>query len=323
MQTTGDGQRGARQKDAGRCGTASLGRRQLTPMRRRLAPISQFMHAPTEGHMDATKRILRYLKATLGDGLVYTKCPDVSLGHSIYTYTDADWAGDPDDRRSVSGFYLFLDSNLICWSSKKQRAVARSSIEAEYRAMAAGTAESSWLRHLLGELTLPIVQSSLLCDNQSAIKIAFNQVLHNRTKHIEIDQHFIRQKVEEGEILPMYRPTSEQIADLFTKGLTGQHFWELKNKLCMPERHELLKILTTPSKIEENKALVACKLENYTKPHGPMHFNNNCNKQQNKGKDKALASMFYNKGYGKFALHPENTRISTSSRANISELWIG
>uniref|UniRef100_A0A5K1A4K1 Reverse transcriptase Ty1/copia-type domain-containing protein n=1 Tax=Nymphaea colorata TaxID=210225 RepID=A0A5K1A4K1_9MAGN len=202
--------------------------------------ISQFMHAPTEGHMDAAKRILRYLKATLGDGLVYTKCPNVSLGHSIYTYIDADWAGDPDDRRFVSGFCFFLDFNLICWSSKKQRAVARSSTEAEYRAMAAGTAEASWLRHLLGELNLPIVQSSLLCDNQSAIKIAYNPILHNRTKHIEIDQHFIRQKVEEAEILPTYISTSEQIADLFTKGLTGQHFWDLKNKLCMIKSHAQL-----------------------------------------------------------------------------------
>ncbi|XP_049933559.1 uncharacterized mitochondrial protein AtMg00810-like [Nymphaea colorata] len=197
--------------------------------------VSQFMHAPTKGHMDATKRILCYLKATLGDGLIYTRQSTVLHGHNISTYTDANWAGDPHDKRSVSSYCLFLDFNLICWSSRNQRAVARSSTEVDYTAMTAGTTEASWLRHLLGELSLPIAQSFRFCHNQSAIKIAFNPVLHNRTKHIEIDQHFIRQKVAEDEIVSTYISTSEQVADLFTKGLTRHHFWELKNKLCVKD----------------------------------------------------------------------------------------
>jgi hypothetical protein len=202
--------------------------------------VSQFMHAPTEEHMEAVKRILRYLKATLGDGLVYKRTSTLLDGHHLSTYTDADWGGDPDERRSVSGYCVFLNSNLVCWSSKRQRAISKSSTEAEYRAMAAGTAEVTWLRHLLGELLLPIASSSFLCDNQSAIKMAFNPISHNRTKHIEIDQHFIRQKVEDGIISPSYIPTSQQVADLFTKGLTGEHFWALKNKLCMIHPHAQL-----------------------------------------------------------------------------------
>ncbi|MFV0960666.1 Ty1/Copia family ribonuclease HI, partial [Klebsiella pneumoniae] len=130
--------------------------------------------------------------------------------------------------------------NIVTWSSKKQKAIAKSSTQAEYRAMAAGTADVTWVRHLLQELHEIISSSSLLCDNQSAINISFNLILHSRTKHIEIDQHFIRQKVEHEEISPAYIPTSEQVADLFTKGPTGSQFWHLKNKLGMMKTHAQL-----------------------------------------------------------------------------------
>ncbi|MFV0960669.1 Ty1/Copia family ribonuclease HI, partial [Klebsiella pneumoniae] len=112
---------------------------------------SQFMHAPTDTHMEAVKRILRYLKGTIGDGLTYSRTSSSSAGHCISTYTDADWGGDLDERRSVSGYCVFLDSNRVCWSSRRQRAIAKSSTEAEYRVMAAGTADVTWVRHLLQE----------------------------------------------------------------------------------------------------------------------------------------------------------------------------
>ncbi|CAN6483159.1 unnamed protein product [Victoria cruziana] len=184
--------------------------------------VSQFMHAPTDCHMEAVKRILRYLKGTIGDGLTYRHYNTPSTGHHLRIYTDADWAGDPDERRSVSGYCIYIGSNLISWSSRKQRAVARSSTEAEYRAMAAGVADVTWVRHILGELHETILSSTILCDNQSTINIALNPVLHSRTKHIEIDQYFVRKKIEEKELDPMYIPTHEQVAYIFTKGLIGQ-----------------------------------------------------------------------------------------------------
>ncbi|CAN6470593.1 unnamed protein product [Victoria cruziana] len=106
--------------------------------------------------------------------------------------------------------------------------------------MAAGVADVTWIRHLLGELHEKIVTSSLLCDNQSAINIALNPVLHSRTKHIEIDQHFVRQKIEDKELVPSYVPSYEQVADVFTKRLTEQHFWSLKRKLNMVLDHAQL-----------------------------------------------------------------------------------
>ena len=201
---------------------------------------SQFMHAPTDVHMEGVKRILRYLKGTIGDGLMYTKDTAYTSGHRLFTYTDADWAGDPDERRSVSGYCILIGNNIVTWSSKKQKAVARSSTEAEYRAMAAGTADVTWVRHLLQELQEPISSSMLLCDNQSAINIAFNPILHCRTKHIEIDQHFVRQKVEEKEIEPAYVRSDMQVADIFTKGLSTHQFWALKDKLSMIKDHTQL-----------------------------------------------------------------------------------
>ncbi|CAN6459301.1 unnamed protein product [Victoria cruziana] len=187
--------------------------------------------------MEAVKRILRYLKGTLNDRLVYSKDERYLDGHRLMTYTDADWSGDPDERRSVSGYCVFIGNNSVVWSSKKQKAVARSSAEAEYRAMAAGVADVTWVRHLLEELNEPISSSILLCDNQSAINIAQNPILHCRTKHIEIDQHFVRQKVENREIEPIYVRSDSQVADVFTKGLATGQFWALKNKLCMIENH--------------------------------------------------------------------------------------
>ena len=109
--------------------------------------VSQFMHAPCEGHMEAVKRILRYLKGTVGDGLTYKRKTNGQSAHEITIYSDADWAGDPDERRSVSGYCVFVGMNLVSWSSKKQKAVARSSTEAEYRSMAAATAEATGIRH--------------------------------------------------------------------------------------------------------------------------------------------------------------------------------
>ncbi|XP_018507040.2 uncharacterized mitochondrial protein AtMg00810-like [Pyrus x bretschneideri] len=149
--------------------------------------VCQFMQCPMESHFLAVKHILRYLKATQGCGLHYIKG---SL--EITAYSGADWAGDPNDRRSTTGLVVFLGSNPISWSSKKQNTISWSSTEAEYRALSTIAAELDWIKQLLLFLHVPLsVQPVLLCDNLSAIALTCNPVQHQRTKHIEIDVHFV------------------------------------------------------------------------------------------------------------------------------------
>ena len=154
--------------------------------------VSQFLNSPCQEHMDVVIRILRYIKCAPGKGLVYE-----NKGHTqIVGYSDADWAGSPIDRRSTSGYCVLVGGNLISWKSKKQNVVARSSAEAEYRAMAMATCELIWLKQLLKELQIEEARPmTLICDNQAALHIASNPVFHERTKHIEIDCHFVREKI--------------------------------------------------------------------------------------------------------------------------------
>ena len=190
--------------------------------------VSQFMSAPRLPHWEACIRIVKYLKAHPGRGLFYR-----SNGHlRVEAFTDADWAGSPSDRRSTTGYCTFIGGNLVTWKSKKQTVVARSSAEAEYRAMAHTTCEVVWLRSFLEELgfrvQLPI---PMHCDNQAAIHIASNPVFHERTKHIEVDCHIVREKIDSGILATPFVPTGAQIADIFTKSLFKPRFEFLCNKL--------------------------------------------------------------------------------------------
>ncbi|RVX10604.1 Retrovirus-related Pol polyprotein from transposon RE2 [Vitis vinifera] len=186
--------------------------------------VSQFLQSPCDSHWDAVIRILRYIKSTPGQGVLYQ-----NRGHTqVVGYTDADWAGSPTDRRSTSGYCVFIGGNLISWKSKKQDVVARSSAEAEYRAMALATCELIWLRHLLQELRFgKDEQMKLICDNQAALHIASNPVFHERTKHIEVDCHFIREKIASGCIATSFVNSNDQLADIFTKSLRGAKCYEL------------------------------------------------------------------------------------------------
>uniref|UniRef100_A0A0A9B536 Reverse transcriptase Ty1/copia-type domain-containing protein n=1 Tax=Arundo donax TaxID=35708 RepID=A0A0A9B536_ARUDO len=192
--------------------------------------VCLFMHDPREPHLALLKRILRYLKGTLSSGLHL----GVGPVQSLTAYSDADWAGCPDSRRSTSGYCVYLGDNLISWSSKRQTTVSRSSAEAEYWAVAHAVAECCWLRQLLEELHVSIPSATVVyCDNVSAVYMAANPVHHRRTKHIEIDIHFVREKVALGQVRVLHVPSSHQFADIMTKGLPVQLFNEFKSSLCV------------------------------------------------------------------------------------------
>jgi hypothetical protein len=176
--------------------------------------VSRYMHDPREQHMEAVRRILRYIKRSPGKGLWFR-----SSGHlRIEGYCDADWAGCMDDRRSTTGYCVFVGGNLVSWRSKKQDVVARSTAEAEYRAMAVSLCELMWVRNMLSELRLFRGDSlQLWCDNKSAINIANNPVQHDRTKHVEIDRFFIKEQLNRGVLTLSYVKSQEQLADCLTK----------------------------------------------------------------------------------------------------------
>jgi hypothetical protein len=188
------------------------------------------MHAPRTSHLNLVKRIIRYVKGSLDFGTHIVP----STSSSLIAYSDADWAGCPDTRRSTTGYCVFLGDNLISWSSKRQLTVSRSSAEAEYRAVAHVVAESCWIRQLLQELHQPVDRSTVVyCDNVSAVYLSANPVQHRRTKHIEVDIHFVRDKVQVGEVRVLHVPTTLQFADVFTKGLNTGPFREFCSSLTV------------------------------------------------------------------------------------------
>jgi len=165
--------------------------------------LCQFMHSPTTTHWTTAKRVLRYLKGSINHGVSFSRG---SL--HLHAYSDSDWAGNPYDRRSTTGYALFLGPCLISWSAKKQPVVSKSSTEAEYRSLALATAELFWLRMLFQEFHLYLsTPPTLWCDNLGALSLASNPVYHARTKQIEVDYHFIREKVVNKDIHTRYIST--------------------------------------------------------------------------------------------------------------------
>lgn len=190
--------------------------------------LSQFMQNPRIPHYNALMHVLRYVKGHLDFEILLHKKAD----YSLKAYCDSDWAACPHTRRSVSGYVVFFGGSLISWKSKKQGTVSLSSAEAEYRSIRRVVAELSWLSRLLNELTITSVTPiPIRCDNQAAVYIAKNPVFHERTKHIELDCHFVREKLMDGLISLHHIDSRQQLADVLTKPLPGPLHRHLVGKL--------------------------------------------------------------------------------------------
>ncbi|CAJ2637864.1 unnamed protein product [Trifolium pratense] len=200
--------------------------------------LSQFMHKPTSLHLQHLKRLLGYLKATLNFGILLRKSTTLNL----QAYTDAGWGGNADDRTSTSAYLIYLGGNPVLWLSRKQRTVARSSIEAEYRAVATATTKIMWISKLLSELHIPLLKPPLLlCDNVGATYLCSNPVLHSKMKHISLDYHFVREQVRDGKLQVSHVSTKDQIADLLTKSLPRAKFEELRSKMQVLDGNFILR----------------------------------------------------------------------------------
>ncbi|XP_019098391.1 PREDICTED: uncharacterized protein LOC109133285 [Camelina sativa] len=190
--------------------------------------LFKFMHRPTEAHCQAAKRVLRYLAGTTTHDIFFAAKNNLNL----HAYSDADWAGESDDYVSTNAYIVYMGTHPVSWSAKKQKTVARSSTEAEYRAVANTSAELRWICNLLSELgvhkqVVPIVY----CDNVGATFLCANLVFHSRMKHIALDYDFARGQIQQGQLRVCHVNTKDQLADALTKPLSRTQFLHLRNKI--------------------------------------------------------------------------------------------
>lgn len=186
------------------------------------------MHHPTLDHWNAVKRVLRYLSGTLSHGIFLKK----QTAPLLHAFSDADWAGDTDDYVSTNGYIVYLRSHPLSWASKKQKGVARSSTEAEYRAVANTVAEIRWVCSLLTELGVVLPHSpTIYCDNIGATYLCANPVFHSRMKHNALDYHFVRGQIQNHALRVIHVSTHDQLADGLTKPLPRTQFQTLRDKI--------------------------------------------------------------------------------------------
>ena len=196
--------------------------------------LSRFLKNPGEKHWIAGKRVLRYLKGTTSFGLKYDGKTNYDDQFKITAFTDADWAGDINDRKSTTGFIIKINECVINWISKKQSTVALSTAEAEYMSISAAIQEVIWINQLMNELGFNVIKPMIVySDNQSAIAMSNNDVHHNRTKHIDIRHHFIRDIIKQGNVTLDWISTQDQVADILTKPLVSTLFEKLRNQIMM------------------------------------------------------------------------------------------
>jgi hypothetical protein len=202
--------------------------------------LACFMLEPTELHMAAAERVLRYLAGTREVGLRFGSRNGEAAGDSrgrqslqvdICAFSDADWANNKADRKSVTGWVAKLNGDPVSWASKKQRTVALSTCEAELYAKSAAIQEVLWLRGLMKELGLHATAGTVHGDNQSAIAVAKNGIKGERTKHVDVKYHFVTESVERGEVQLKWVSTHEQQADIFTKALPAPLFHQFRKQL--------------------------------------------------------------------------------------------
>jgi hypothetical protein len=199
------------------------------------------------------------LKSNPGYGLLFPKNSEIQ----ILGYADADWAGCVDTRKSTSGYCFFIGKSLVSWRANKQQTIARSSSEAKYRSLASAVCEFQWLLYLLSDLNVICSRPPVLyCDGQSAIHIASNPVFHERTKHLEIDCHLIREKLQKGILKLLPISTNEQLADFLTKALSFPKFGYFVSKLNLINIYPSSTFGRVLISTEDEKKINTCKKRN-------------------------------------------------------------
>ena len=192
--------------------------------------LSQFLQRPTDFHLQAAHRVLKYVKGNPGQGLFYSSNSELCLN----TFADADWSSYRDTCISTTGYCVYLGTSIICWRSQKQKVASRSSTEAEYRSLADVTREVLWFQKLLRDFHIDVTAiAKLFCDSKSAIYIATNPVFHERTKHIELDCHIVRNQLKVGTLTAIHVTSANQLADILTKPLHPSPFHSLFGRLSV------------------------------------------------------------------------------------------
>jgi len=205
--------------------------------------LAQYLTDPRPTHIQTLKRTMRYIKGTLTLGIRYQQSTN---GNVLYGYSNVDWVGDQDTRRSASGYYFYLAGSVISWGIKKQQFVALFSTESKYMALAKTTAEVVWLRKLLSELEFSQPNSTTIySNNQSAISLSENPKYHSRNKHVETQYHFTREKVLDKQMQLRYISTFDMIElwyfhQISTKRQTHQMYTRLKNGFFIPQYQNVL-----------------------------------------------------------------------------------
>lgn len=198
-----------------------------------ITALSQFMQNPGQPHWIAMKRLFRYLNRTQQYQLTYQpQAGSETQSLTVHGFTDSDWGNDKNDRRSITGWVFMLYGGAVSWQSRKQRTVTLSSVEAEYMAATQATKEAIWWRSFLTELGLPPLGPTIIyADNQGSIALAKNPEHHERTKHIDIQYHFIREQLATRAITVQYMPTEDMVADVLTKALASNRHNQLISRM--------------------------------------------------------------------------------------------